>query len=98
MGAERMEVQVVCPDCDGEGLDDEGMFECRICSGEKSLPARLVDPEAVLTQMLAARLLEFNDSPVIYVATGDDGNGPTVRVSKAHLFSLLAPASPEEKP
>lgn len=51
----------------------------------------------LLRGLLAERLTEFNNSGVIYVGSGDDGNGPTVRVSKAHLMDLIAP-SPELAP
>lgn len=103
MGAERMEVQVECPQC--EGLHRQiGPCLCSMNGVQVGrIPARLVDPEAVLRDLLLARLREIAARPDADLRKSeicDAVDGWYLlredRDNAGLIVSLLAPASPEE--
>lgn len=88
-----VEVRVRCPR--RHDLPVTLSAECRACGGQTSTPGELTttlsDPMATLRALLTARLGEFNNGHVFFVALGEDGKGPLARVSKAYFIDLIAP-------
>lgn len=98
MGAE-VEAKVVCTNCFGARRDDGSAWGCQVCADDGHYSARLVDPEAVLAQLLEHKIVEWQGvaGGMIGMGRGDwEPYRDAIEFSQFIIRTFLAPASPEE--